>query len=66
MQIKLNDFWSQRLVQMPETGMGYQKVDVSLKDGRTLKGLLVFNAEDCQTEEEFTVTEIVDIRLHKH
>ena len=41
MTVKLNDYWSQLLAHMPETGMGYQKVDLILKDGRTLKGLLV-------------------------
>ena len=50
---------------MPETGMGYQKVDLTFKDGRILKGLIVLNAEDCQTEEEFNVADIADIRLHK-
>jgi hypothetical protein len=65
MTIKLNDYWSERLVQMPETGMGYQKVDVSLKDGRNLKGLMVFNAEDCETEEDFKVEDIEEIRIHK-
>lgn len=65
MTIQLNDYWSQRLVQMPETGMGYQKVDLIFKDGRTLKGLIVLNAEDCETEEEFNVGEIVDIKIHK-
>ena len=65
MTVKLNDYWSERLARMPETGMGYQKVDVTLKDGRTLKGLMVFNAEDCQTEQEFKVEDIADIKLHK-
>ncbi|MGB7747652.1 MAG: hypothetical protein WBN75_10240 [Verrucomicrobiia bacterium] len=65
MTIKLNDYWSQCLVKMPETGMGYQKVDLTFKDGRILKGLIVLNAEDCQTEEEFNVADIADIRLHK-
>jgi hypothetical protein len=50
---------------MPETGMGYQKVDLIFKDGRILKGLIILNAEDCQTEEEFNVADIADIRLHK-
>ncbi len=64
MTIKLNDYWSERLAQMPETGMGYQKVDVEFKDGGTLKGLLAFNAEDLETEQEFRVADIVSITLH--
>lgn len=65
MTIKLNDYWSQRLVQMPETGMGYQKVDLIFKDGRILAGLIVLNAEDCQTEQEFNAEDIVDIKISK-
>ena len=65
MTIKLNEFWSKRLVQMPETGMGYQKVDLTFKDGRILKGLIVLNAEDCETEEAFNVEEIDDIKIQK-
>jgi hypothetical protein len=65
MTIKLNEYWSRRLAQMPETGMGYQKVDVILKGGNILKGLIVLNAEDCQTENEFIVEDIVDIKIHK-
>ena len=65
MTVKLNDYWTQRLAHMPETGMGYQKVDLTLKDGRTLKCLLVYNAEECQTEQEFRVEDIADIKLHR-
>jgi hypothetical protein len=64
MTIKLNEFWSQRLVQMPETGMGYQKVDLIFKDSRILKGVIVLNAEDCETEEAFKVDDIADIKIH--
>ena len=65
MTIKLNDYWSQRLVQMPETGMGYQKVDLIFKDGRILSGLIVLNAEDCKTEEAFNVADIADIKINR-
>jgi len=65
MTIKLNEYWSQRLVKMPETGMGYQKVDLIFKDGHILKGLIVLNAEECEPEETFSVSDIVDIKLHQ-
>jgi hypothetical protein len=45
--------------------MGYQKVDLIFRDGHILKGVMVFNAEDCQSEEKFIVAEIEDIRIHK-
>ena len=57
--------WIDRLVHLPETGMGYQKVDLIFKDGRIQKGLIVLNAEDCQTEDEFNVEDIADIKIHK-
>jgi hypothetical protein len=64
MTIKLNENWSQHLVKLPETGMGYQKVDLIFKDGRKLKDLIVLNAEDCETEESFNVDDIADIKIH--
>jgi hypothetical protein len=67
MTIKLNSYWSQRLVQMPESGMGYQKVDICCKDGRSLKGLIVLNSEDCETDVAFKVDDIADIKIqHPH
>ena len=33
------------LAALPENGMGYQKVDVQLRDGYLVAGLLVYNAE---------------------
>jgi hypothetical protein len=65
MTIKLNDYWSERLVNLPETGMGYQKVDIILIDGRTLKGLTILNAEDCLSEDPFNVDDILEINIHK-
>ena len=50
---------------MPETGMGYQKVDLIFKDGRILSGLIVLNAEDCKTEEAFNVADIADIKINR-
>ena len=50
---------------MPETGMGYQKVDLIFKDGRIIKEVYVLNAEDCETKEVFRVEEIADIKIYK-
>jgi hypothetical protein len=63
--VQLNKFWSQRLAQLPESGMGFQRVDFTLKDHRTIKNVMVFNAEECQTTEDFRVTDIVDVQLHR-
>lgn len=38
MELKLrrNGKWQKRLVQLPESGMGYQIVDITLKDARIM------------------------------
>ena len=60
--LRLSKQWIDKLVLLPESGMGYQKVDVLLKDGRTLKGLVVSNAEylNLPTEED-----IVELKLER-
>jgi hypothetical protein len=62
--IHLKEPWIQRLANMPESGMGYQKVDITLKGNRILENVLVLNAEDCQTDEKFNPEDVVDIKLH--
>jgi hypothetical protein len=44
--------------------MGYQRVDVRLADGRELRDLLVFNAEEIEVPGEFASAAIADLRLH--
>ena len=53
MKIKLSKKWIQYFLSMPETGMGYQKIDIILKDGRIIKGVNVFNVEDLELPDEF-------------
>ena len=65
MTIKLNNYWTQRLINLPETGMGYQKVDLFFKDGHILTGLIVLNAEDCESDEAFIVQDIIDVKINK-
>lgn len=45
MRIQLDQQWIDYLIQMPETGMGYQKVNVTLLNGVVLVGAIVFNCE---------------------
>lgn len=61
--VVLNEFWSQRLAQMPESGMGYQKVDIVMKDHRLIENVIVLNAEVCQTPEDFDLSDIADVKL---
>lgn len=61
--VLLNDFWSKRLAQMPESGMGYQKVDVVLRNHRVIENVIVLNAEECQSPEDFDPSDIADVKL---
>ena len=61
--VRLPELWSERLVQLPESGMGYQKVNITLKGGKVLKDVTVLNAEECQVPESFEPSDIVDVQL---
>ena len=61
MGIKLSKKWVEYLALVPESGMGYQIVDVTLKDGRVLKNTVVFNAEDLKLPPEHRGVELEDV-----
>ncbi len=63
MRIKLEQRWTRRLLQLPESGMGYQRVDLRLADGRELKNVLAFNAEEVELPDECADAKIEDIQL---
>lgn len=50
-RLHLPQEWVDYLTRMPESGMGYQRVDVVLDDGTELKDCLVFNAEEIEIPE---------------
>jgi hypothetical protein len=64
MRRKLEPRWTEHLAKLPESGMGYQRVDVRFADGRELSNVMVFNAEDINLPEGFAGTDIVDLRLN--
>jgi hypothetical protein len=64
MKIKLERRFVERLANLPESGMGYQRVDLRLADGRELKDVVVFNAEEADVPDEFGDAKITDVRLH--
>ena len=64
MRIKLDKRWTDQLLTWPESGMGYQRVDVRMADGRELKDAVVLNADLLEAPAEFAETIIADIRLH--
>ena len=64
MTIHLHRQWRAKLAQMPETGMGFQLVDIQLRGGDWLESLHVHNGEECETKTQFDPSEVVDVRLH--
>jgi hypothetical protein len=63
MRIKLDSRWTKRLLDAPESGMGYQRVDVCFTNGRELTNVIVFNAEEVDLPDELAGMEITDLRL---
>ena len=63
MRVKLEQRWIKRLLQLPESGMGYQRVDLRLADGRELKDVLAFNAEEVELPDECANAKIEDVHL---
>lgn len=61
--VHLPDRWIEILVRLPESGMGYQRVNITLKHGKVLRGVVVLNAEDAQTSEPFEPSDIVAVDL---
>ena len=64
MRIKLDPCWTKRLLELPESGMGYQRVDIRFANGRELKDVAVFNAEEVELPDEFEHAEIKGVSLH--
>lgn len=65
MRVVLEKKWSERLVRQPESGMGYQRVDIRFAGDRTALDVMVFNAEEAELPEEFARLRITDIVLRK-
>lgn len=56
--VKISKQWQDKLSNLPETGMGYQHIDIKLKDGRTLTGVIVTNGDTCISTESFNSEDI--------
>ena len=66
MRLRLDSKWIERLTQLPESGMGYQRVRVSLRGGRVIEPAVVHNAEFLEVADDtvaFTEGEIANIEL---
>lgn len=66
MRIKLAERWIDLLLKEPESGMGYQRVDVRFTDGRHLENAMVFNAEDLDVPDSFAGAEVKELKLHRN
>ena len=66
MSIKLKKEWIRKFQSMPESGMGYHMVDVRLKNGRVIEGV-VYNCEYLELIDtnEIRVEEIHDIKIRR-
>lgn len=63
--VKLPESWSAFLLTQPESGMGYQRVDVRLEGDRELRDVVVLNAEIIELPEDCARSQICDLRLHR-
>ncbi|MBX9842127.1 MAG: hypothetical protein K2Z80_10010 [Xanthobacteraceae bacterium] len=66
MQIELRSELVDRLLALPESGMGYQLVDLILTDGRVVPNVKVFNCEIADLPDIFrslSAADIADVRL---
>ena len=64
MRIKLDPRWVQKLTHLPESGMGFQRVDLRLADGREVKDVIVFNAEELDLPDDYVSVGITDVEIH--
>jgi hypothetical protein len=63
MRVRLDNEWVQQLRRMPESGMGYQRVDIRFANGAIAKDVLVFNAQDLELPDEVARLDIASIDL---
>lgn len=48
MRLLLSEQWKNHLCALPESGMGFQRVDILLRDGEQVRDVLVFNAQQVE------------------
>jgi hypothetical protein len=65
MTIRLPEKWTRFLIGQPESGMGYQRIDVRLANNREIKDAVVFNAQEIELPDDCAQSEIEDIQLQR-
>lgn len=66
-EVKLPENIIKLLLDLPESGMGYQLADIFLRDGRIIKEVTILNASIALLEstDKNIIHEITDIKLSK-
>jgi len=64
-EILLSEKFKDQLLSTKETGMGYHKVSVRLKNGRIIKDLLVLNCSVLKLDntEKISIEDIMEIKV---
>jgi hypothetical protein len=62
-EIELPESLTKKLLALPETGMGFQKVTLTLKNGNIKRNITVLNSSIAILEEEIEASEIADVEL---
>lgn len=60
-EIQLSEHITEKLIAMPETGMGYQTVNLILENGKILINVTVLNSSIALLEEDIPSGEIIDV-----
>ncbi len=66
MRQKLYKKWSVFLLNLPESGMGYQRIDLFFADGSVLHDIVAYNAEEIEIPSQYSNKEITKIQIHKN
>jgi len=55
------------LIELPETGMGYQRVNIKFSDGKVLNDVIILNSEILRVGNnvEIDIDKIIEIKLIK-
>ena len=64
MRLPLDSHWTEHICGLPETGMGYHLVDITLRNGKRVRNIPVFNAQEIEwpaTQNRIRADDIVEI-----
>jgi len=64
MTVRIPEQWRRFLLRQPESGMGYQRVDVRLANNRQINDVIVLNAQEIELPNDCDTCEIAEIRIH--